>query len=218
MSEFNSTSEMGSHLVPQLKKANQSTTLDSSTKVNSFSAITSQVITDFSLQHPTALMSREKTTDIERQNLNIEAEYADHIELYTRQLEQLYNTQDCLKNHKITAGLRARMIDWMVEVLTNFKCEDQSFFLAVSLMDRFLKGSQVPQEISDLHLIGVTAMFIASKSEDIHPLKMKQVYEKIAHKKLSVERIKQTELDILKVIHYRVPAPTILDFLKIYLK
>ena len=90
--------------------------------------------------------------------------------------------------------------------------------MAVSLMDRFLKNNKVPQEISDLHLIGVTAMFIASKSEDIHPLKMKQVYEKIAHKKLAIDKIKQTELDILKVIHYRVPAPTILDFLRIYLK
>jgi hypothetical protein len=33
-------------------------------------------------------------------------------------------------------------------------------------------------------------MFIASKYEDIQPLKMKMVFEKIAHKKLSVERIK----------------------------
>lgn len=90
--------------------------------------------------------------------------------------------------------------------------------MSVSLLDRFLKGSQVPQEISDLHLIGVTSMFIASKYEDIQPLKMKMVYEKIAHKKLAVERIKQMELDILQVIHYRIPAPTILDFLKVYLK
>lgn len=128
MSEFNSTSEMGSHLVPQ-KKPYQSATMDTSTMVNSslahHSAVTlSQVITDFSLQHPTALLSREKTTDVERQNLNVEAEYAEHIELYTRQLEQTYNTENCLSKHKITAGLRARMIDWMVEVLTNFKCDD----------------------------------------------------------------------------------------------
>lgn len=33
-------------------------------------------------------------------------------------------------------------------------------------------------------------MFIASKYEDIYPLKMKMVYEKIAHKKLTIERIK----------------------------
>jgi len=59
------------------------------------------------------------------------------------------------------------MIDWMIEVLTNFKCEDQTFFLAANLLDRFLKNVKQPQEIADLHLMGVTAMFIASKYEDI---------------------------------------------------
>lgn len=59
------------------------------------------------------------------------------------------------------------MIDWMIEVLTNFKCEDQTFFLAVSLMDRYLQKSSVKHEVSELHLLGVTCMFIASKYEDI---------------------------------------------------
>lgn len=33
-------------------------------------------------------------------------------------------------------------------------------------------------------------MFIASKYEDIYPLKMKMVYEKIAHRKLQIDDIK----------------------------
>jgi len=37
-------------------------------------------------------------------------------------------------------------------------------------------------------------MFVASKYEDIQPLKMKMVFEKIAHRKLSIERIKAMEL------------------------
>lgn len=59
------------------------------------------------------------------------------------------------------------MVDWMIEVLTNFKCDDQTFFLSVSLLDRFLKNVSSAQEIGDLHLMGVTSMFIASKYEDI---------------------------------------------------
>ena len=110
------------------------------------------------------------------------------------------------------------MVDWMIEVLTNFKCDDQTFFLSVSLLDRYFKLKTEVREISDLHIIGVTCMFIASKYEDIYPLKMKMVYEKIAHKKLSIEKIKGLEMDILKTIKYRIPAPTSLDFLKYYLK
>jgi hypothetical protein len=69
----------------------------------------------------------------------------------------------------------------MIEVLTNFKCDDQTFFIAVSLMDRYFKGCREIKVVSDLHVTGVTAMFVASKFEDIFPLKMKTVYEKIAH-------------------------------------
>ena len=106
----------------------------------------------------------------------------------------------------------------MIEVLTNFKCDDQTFFLAVSLIDRYLMGKEDIREIADLHAIGVTCMFVASKYEDIYPLKMKMVFEKIAHKKLPIEKIKSLEMDILKVINYRIPAPSALDFLKVYLK
>ena len=109
------------------------------------------------------------------------------------------------------------MIDWMIEVLTNFRCDDQTFFLAASLMDRYFKNCPGPKEVGDLHVIGVTTMFLASKFEDIYPLKMKTVYEKIAHKKLEIERIKELELDIMKVIDYKIHAPTVLDFLKNYL-
>ncbi len=61
-------------------------------------------------------------------------------------------------------------------------------------------------------------MFLASKYEDIYPLKMKMVYEKIAHKKISIEKIKALEMDILRVINYQISAPSSLDFLKYYLK
>jgi hypothetical protein len=90
--------------------------------------------------------------------------------------------------------------------------------LAVSLIDRYFKSKTETREVSDLHIIGVTSMFVASKYEDIYPLKMKMVFEKIAHKKLPIERIKELEMEILKSINYRIPAPTSLDFLKVYLK
>jgi hypothetical protein len=68
-----------------------------------------------------------------------------------------------------------------------------------------------------LHGVGVTAMFIASKYEDIYPLKMKTVFEKIAHKKISINDIKLMELEIMRVIRYKIHAPTVLDFLKQYI-
>lgn len=133
-------------------------------------------------------------------------------------MELQNDTTGCLDRHsQITHCLRARMIDWMIEVLTNFKCDDQTFFLAVSLMDRYFKGCIDIKQIGDLHVTGVTTMFVASKFEDIYPLKMKTVYEKIAHQKIEMQTIKTLELDIMKVIQYKIHAPTVLDFLKVFL-
>jgi len=100
------------------------------------------VLSDFSALHPSAHLSRTETTEVERQNINVNAEYGSQIDMYMRQLETQYLTGNCLARHKITPALRARMVDWMIEVLTNFKCEDQTFFLAISLLDRYLKGSK----------------------------------------------------------------------------
>ena len=85
-------------------------------------------------------------------------------------------------------------------------------------MDRYFKNKPEVSQVSDLHIIGVTCMFVASKYEDIYPLKMKMVYEKIGHQKIAIEEIKALELDILQSINYQIPAPTVLDFLRIYLK
>lgn len=167
--------------------------------------------------HPTRHMSRAVTTDIQRQNLNLRAELGSDIQQYLRAKELEFDTTDCLERHEITAPIRARMVDWIIEVLTNFYCDDQTFFIAVSLMDRYFKNCPDPLKVSSLHILGVTSMFVASKFEDINPLRMKTVDEKISQKKIPIEDIKRQELDILKVVKYQIHAPTILDFLKHFL-
>ena len=64
------------------------------------------------------------TSDVDRQNINVNSDYGQAIDKYMRQLEEQTLTTDSLFRHKVTPALRARMIDWMIEVLTNFKCDD----------------------------------------------------------------------------------------------
>jgi hypothetical protein len=76
------------------------------------------------------------------------------------------------------------MIDWMIEVLTAFKCEDQTLFLAVNLMDRYFdikNRNKEAVELQQLHITGIACMFMASKYHDIYPLLMKTVFNKIGH-------------------------------------
>lgn len=48
--------------------------------------------------------------------------------------DSVYN---CLNNHKISPLLRAKMVNWMIEVFSVYQCKDQCFFKAVFIMDLY---------------------------------------------------------------------------------
>jgi hypothetical protein len=56
-------------------------------------------------------------------------------------------------------------------------------------------------------------MFIASKYEDVVPLMMRTVVNKIGHNKFELRQIEDKELEILKVLGYKIGSPTVKEFL-----
>lgn len=71
---------------------------------------------------------------------------------------------------------------------------------------------QSAQSLDEIHLIGVTSMFIASKFEEIYPFKLKLVHEKIAHRKISVSALKLKEHEILQTLDFSLLSPTCHEF------
>jgi hypothetical protein len=63
--------------------------------------------------------------------------------------------------------MRAILVDWLIEVHLKFKLKSETLFLTVNLIDRFLERQKVSR--NKLQLVGVTAMMIASKYEEIYP-------------------------------------------------
>jgi len=59
-------------------------------------------------------------------------------------------------------------------------------------------------------------MFIASKYEDVVPLLLKTVYNKIGHKKLTLDAIRDKELEIMRALGFMVGAPTSYEFMERY--
>ena len=136
-------------------------------------------------------------------------------------LEDEQINENFLNSHKITERMRTRMVDWMIEVLSNYHCDESTYFEAVNLMDRYFKVCDTKKQIlhpPELHLIGVTSMFIASKYQDIYPLRLKIVKDKIAHNKLSCQEIKDKEDEITRYLDYNLGLPTMWDFINIYLE
>ena len=54
----------------------------------------------------------------------------------------------------------AILIDWLVEVCEEYKIHNETLFLAVSFIDRFLSHMSVLR--GKLQLVGTAAMFIAA--------------------------------------------------------
>ena len=71
------------------------------------------------------------------------------------------------KQPDITSGMRAILVDWLVEVVEEFKLEPQTFYLSMSIVDRFLSCMSVLR--SKLQLVGTAAIYIAAKFEEIYP-------------------------------------------------
>ena len=66
----------------------------------------------------------------------------------------------------INDRMRAILVDWLVEVHLKFKLMPETLYLTVNIIDRFLEVRSVMR--SKLQLVGVTAMLLASKYEEIY--------------------------------------------------
>lgn len=88
----------------------------------------------------------------------------------------------------------------------------------MNILDRYFKESDLTLASSDLHLSGVVSMFIASKYEDVIPLLMRTVVNKIGHNKFDVSTIEVKELEMLKTIQYKIGSPTVKEFLDRYVE
>ncbi len=91
------------------------------------------------------------------------------------QKEKVSQSRNPLQNHNIDTELRAKMIDWMIEVLSSFGMTQGTWFLAVAIFDKYCKDTDHMLGTEDVHLMGIVSMFLASKYEDIYPLFLEQV-------------------------------------------
>lgn len=110
----------------------------------------------------------------------------------------------------INAKMRAILIDWLIEVAMKYRLRPETLFLTVNIIDRYL--SQVKVVRKKLQLLGVVAMFIASKFEEIDPPRVSDfVY--ITDNTYTKADIFQWECQVLATLEFRIVVPTPAHFL-----
>eukprot|EP00656_Telonema_subtile_P049061 TRINITY_DN6023_c0_g1_i4.p1 TRINITY_DN6023_c0_g1~~TRINITY_DN6023_c0_g1_i4.p1 ORF type:complete len:300 (-),score=101.70 TRINITY_DN6023_c0_g1_i4:387-1286(-) len=112
-------------------------------------------------------------------------------------------------HNDINEKMREILVDWLVEVHTKFNLQPAVLYTTVQLIDRFLSAEAVAR--SKLQLVGITAMLIASKMEEIYPPEVKDfVY--ISDKAYTQDEIKKMEQQMLNTLKFKVAFPTVYMF------
>eukprot|EP00158_Paraphelidium_tribonemae_P006470 Partr_v1_DN27832_c1_g2_i1_m23265 putative g2 mitotic-specific len=141
------------------------------------------------------------------------SEYVVEIFEYLRELEikMLPDPNYMLKQKELRWKMRSILIDWLVEVHHKFKLLPETLFLTINIIDRFLSSRTVM--FAKLQLVGVTAMFIAAKFEEVFAPSINQfVY--MTDGGYTTEEIIKAERAILSHLDFNLQFPNPLNFLR----
>lgn len=141
------------------------------------------------------------------------AEYATEIFEYLHDLECKSIPNPNYMNHQDDLEWKTRgiLVDWLIEVHTRFHLLPETLFLAVNIIDRFLSEKVV--QLDRLQLVGITAMFIASKYEEVLSPHVEN-FKRIADDGFSEAEILSAERFVLQTLGYDLSYPNPMNFLR----
>lgn len=158
----------------------------------------------------------EGVADLDTEDLDdplMAAEYVIEIFDYLRVLEETTLPNPDYMSHQddLEWKMRGILVDWLIEVHTRFRLLPETLFLAVNIIDRFLSAKVVGLE--RLQLVGVTAMFIASKYEEVLSPHVAN-FRHVADDGFSEAEILSAERYVLSALNYDLSYPNPMNFLR----
>ncbi|RMZ68948.1 g2 mitotic-specific cyclin-b [Pyrenophora seminiperda CCB06] len=141
------------------------------------------------------------------------SEYVVEIFEYLKELEiaTMANPDYMDSQTELEWKMRGILVDWLLEVHTRFRLLPETLFLAVNIIDRFLSAKIV--QLDRLQLVGVTAMFIASKYEEVLSPHV-QNFRHVADDGFTEEEILSAERFVLAALNYDLSYPNPMNFLR----
>jgi len=119
------------------------------------------------------------------------------------------NKNFMMDQKEINSKMRSILIDWLIDVHFKFGFTDETLFLTVSIIDRYISFSQITR--ANFQLLGITALMIACKHEEIDLPKMDDFIYITDHAYVKNEMIKM-EYDILNKLNFSFLYPSPIKF------
>ncbi|OJJ40519.1 hypothetical protein ASPWEDRAFT_102598 [Aspergillus wentii DTO 134E9] len=158
----------------------------------------------------------DEVEDLDTEDLDdplMAAEYVVEIFDYLKDLEMetMPNPQYIDHQPDLEWKMRGILVDWLIEVHTRFRLLPETLFLAVNIIDRFLSAEVVA--LDRLQLVGVTAMFIASKYEEVLSPHVAN-FSHVADETFTDKEILDAERHVLATLEYNMSFPNPMNFLR----
>lgn len=145
------------------------------------------------------------------------AEYIEDLHSFYRKIECIgcvspnYMEEQCDLNEK----MRAILADWLIEVHDKFDLMQETLFLTINLIDRFLAKQNVVRK--KLQLVGLVAMLLACKYEEVSVPVVSDLIH-ISDRAYTRKELLEMEKSMLNTLQYNMSIPTAYVFMKRFLK
>jgi len=146
------------------------------------------------------------------------AEFAPQIYQHLfREEERLRYPSSFLDNQKeIDRKKRSYLVDYLIEVHYKFKLQPETLYVTVGLLDRYLAAQpDVPK--AHLQLLGISALHIAAKYEEIYPPALDKLV-KVTQSNITLPEVVAMELRILTALDFDLVWPSALRFLERFVR
>lgn len=159
-----------------------------------------------------ALLNVQDIDANDKDNPQLVSEYVNDIYEYMRMLEKKFTVRTgYLEGQEVTGKMRSILIDWLCQVHHRFHLLQETLYLTVAIIDRFLQIKTVSR--NKLQLVGVTSMLIASKYEEMYAPEVADfVY--ITDNAYTKKDILEMEGIILHALNFSFGKPLCLHFLR----
>ena len=152
-------------------------------------------------------VSKINNVQIPKEYLNII--YYNLLKEQENDLKPKADPEYMVKQKEINGQMRSILIDWIIDVHFKFGFTDETLFMTVLIIDRYLSVNQISR--NKLQLLGITALMIACKHEEIDVPKIDDfIY--ITDNAYVRDEVYKMENDVLSTLDFELLYPSPIKF------
>lgn len=135
--------------------------------------------------------------------------YAPHVMHYVKSEDVSYAQMDNYTqwklqdyNQKKSIKVRETLMDWIIEVLHYYNGSQEALYNTIHLIDRYVYTTNGALSNSDVQLVGVACVLIATKLEEYYAANIEDL-SRLTQNSCSTSRIRKMELKVVGALQFR---------------